>query len=110
MVRLFVLSGVDIDMTSTEVGGYTALHCAAAEGRVDILQLLLIAGAEKNVESQRGETALKLAIMRGHLEVVSTLLAAGVNASLADVDLAAANGRREMEDRLHEYLAAACSS
>jgi len=56
-VFLFVAS-------STDAGGQTALHRAAAEGNVPCLRALLAAGVHVDVEDSQHRTALDLARIR----------------------------------------------
>jgi ankyrin repeat protein len=48
-----------------------------AEGRTDIIKLLLAEGADVNVKNSKGETALMIAKMRGRKEIVEILEKAG---------------------------------
>lgn len=54
--------------------GWTPLHYAAFEGRVELLVRLLAAGAEVNALSPGSSTALMLAARNGHIAVVRRLL------------------------------------
>jgi ankyrin repeat protein len=54
--------------------GWTPLHYAAFEGRLELLERLLAAGAELNALSPGSSTALMLAARNGHIEVVRRLL------------------------------------
>ena len=51
----------------------TALMIAAQFGHTDIVNLLLDAGAEKNLKNIRGETALMIAKKKGHTEIIKLL-------------------------------------
>ncbi|KAH0562659.1 hypothetical protein GP486_002665 [Trichoglossum hirsutum] len=54
-----------------------ALHAAAAVGHVDIISLLLKAGAAVNAKGPRGITALQTAAMEGHSSAVRLLIDRG---------------------------------
>ena len=65
----------------------TALTLASQGGHVEIVRLLLEAGADKNLQDGNGRTALILASEWDHVEIVCLLLEAG-----ADVNLQNGNG------------------
>lgn len=68
----FVNSGVNVN---GEVQGETPLTTAAAHGRLDIVRLLLAAGATRELANSRGETPAQLAEQAGHGEIVDVLRA-----------------------------------
>lgn len=57
--------------------GDTALMWAAVAGHVDVVRLLIEAGADVRAVDDEGVTALHLARANGHTEVAAALLAAG---------------------------------
>jgi ankyrin repeat protein len=59
--------------------GDTALMWAAAAGHVDVVRLLIEAGADVRAVDDEGVTALHLARANGHTEVAAALLAAGAD-------------------------------
>ena len=63
--------------------GATALILAAQSGHVEVVRLLLEAGADKDVADDDGATALMEAAYRGHVEVVRLLLEAGADKDMA---------------------------
>jgi ankyrin repeat protein/catechol 2,3-dioxygenase-like lactoylglutathione lyase family enzyme len=63
--------------TSRFEGGQTALHFAMNLKRYDLLDLLIEAGANLEMEDQNGHTALAWAMMRGDREAMRRLHAAG---------------------------------
>ncbi|CAO2654101.1 Nn.00g108340.m01.CDS01 [Neocucurbitaria sp. VM-36] len=68
----------DIDRQPSSIHGLeradkTALMIAAMKGHVDIVRLLLHAGADVEMRDRRGKTALVLAQEGGHAEVVQLL-------------------------------------
>jgi ankyrin repeat protein len=72
--------------TSTEgaFNGHTALHAAAQEGRMNVVELLIKSGANVNARTPGGTTPLHLASDRNRLAVVNALLAAKADPNLLD--------------------------
>jgi len=54
--------------------GQTALMLAVSHGRLDMVQLLLEAGSDVNLQDFDGSTALMCATEHNHLDIVKTLL------------------------------------
>jgi ankyrin repeat protein len=71
-VGLLLEWGADVNIQGT-LEGFTPLMTAAAEGRVDVVHLLLAAEADANVEDKDGDTALSFARENGHAEIVALL-------------------------------------
>ena len=74
--RALCAAGADVEATDRD--GMTPLHCAAAEGRAEVVSRLLEAGANAKARMQatglsRGKTAADLAAAYGHHEVVRML-------------------------------------
>lgn len=64
------------------IGGVTPLYLAASEGRVDVMRMLISAGADVNQAASRyGETPLMVVAVRGHYDAARMLLEAGADAS-----------------------------
>jgi ankyrin repeat protein len=57
--------------------GFSALMLAARNGHLEVVRLLLAAGADVNAKSSNGDTAMMVAAGKGHTEVVQVLLAKG---------------------------------
>jgi ankyrin repeat protein len=70
-----------IDVNAVEVDGSTALHWAAQRDNLEIVDLLLAAGANAKASTRYNVTPLSLACMNGNAAVVERLLAAGVDAN-----------------------------
>ncbi|KAF2364038.1 Ankyrin repeat-containing domain [Trinorchestia longiramus] len=64
--------------------GTTALHAAAAQGSLELIEKLLSHGADFNVQDKNGVSTLHLACSGGHSEICSTLLDAGAHAAILD--------------------------
>ena len=60
-------------MSRYNVRGAMPLHIAATRGHVAVADLLLRAGADKNVTNGDGKTARAEALMSGHAELVRVL-------------------------------------
>jgi len=67
------------DPNAKNEGGWTPLHEAAFEGRVDIVATLLEHGADPNVQDKFGRTPLHLAALEGRVDVVRFLLERGAD-------------------------------
>ena len=61
-----------------------ALHYAAEKDDVEILNLLLDAGADVNLKSRFGRTAIRVAACHGHIAAVRKLLQAGADVNISD--------------------------
>lgn len=68
--QLIAVAGVDLN-TSME---WTALHFAARQGRLDLVNCLLEAGADAAAKTVEGFTPLRLAAYNGYLDIVQRLL------------------------------------
>ena len=107
LVRLLIHLGADINPQEDE-DGYTALHCAALKGHVDVAELLIKAGAEKNAKDKFGYTALHCAAVFGHVDVAKLLIAKGADINAKDkygdtaLYCAARNGHRHVAKLLIE--------
>ncbi|MDE3154162.1 MAG: ankyrin repeat domain-containing protein, partial [Acidobacteriota bacterium] len=78
LVQMIVYAGGDVGAT-TRLGGYTPLHLAAKNGRADVVEALLKAGANAQATTASGATALMLAAAAGSTPAVQTLLAHGAD-------------------------------
>ncbi|KAG2503012.1 hypothetical protein JM18_009682 [Phytophthora kernoviae] len=88
--------------------GYTALLCAAQNGHVDVVLLLLEQGADIEKTNGKGCTALICAAQNGHEETVRNILEKGADIELATDDgytpliIAAQNDQAEVVQLLLE--------
>nr|XP_023014513.1 KN motif and ankyrin repeat domain-containing protein 2 isoform X1 [Leptinotarsa decemlineata] len=82
--RLFQLSDVNI---RAKQHSQTALMLAVSHGRLDMVKLLLEAGADINIQDEDGSTALMCAAEHGHIEIVKHFLSQpDCDSTIADVD------------------------
>ena len=61
------------DVNARNSGGVTALMIAAANGRADMVELLVRAGANVKAQTERGDTALSIARAKGDEKVIKLL-------------------------------------
>lgn len=82
--RLFQLADVNI---RAKQHGQTALMLAVSHGRLDMVKMLLEAGADINIQDDDGSTALMCAAEHGHIEIVKHFLSQpDCDSSITDVD------------------------
>ncbi|QJT96625.1 ankyrin repeat domain-containing protein [Wolbachia endosymbiont of Diaphorina citri] len=82
-VRLLVKKGANVN--AKDVEGYTALHLAVTEKRLEIVRELIKSGANVNAEEYGNKcTPLHLACMIGEKEIVKELVKAGGEIEQAD--------------------------
>ena len=74
------------DVGARDRDGDTALHGAAKNGEVGMIQLLLDKGADPNARNNQGGTPLMWAVVYGNSQAVSLLLSRGADALLKDND------------------------
>lgn len=82
-VKLLVEKGVNVN--AADVKGYTALHLAVTEKRLEIVRELIKSGADVNAEEYGNKCIpLHLACMVGEKEIVEELIKAGGEIEQAD--------------------------
>ncbi len=72
------------DLAERSNDRYSVLHIASKLGYVEIVELLLVAGASVDRYSHHGEVPLMVAAQMGHLEVAKILIAAGADSTLTE--------------------------
>ena len=77
-IRKLVQDGIDVNMSSHTTNVF-ALHVAATNGHVPIVQYLLQQGADKDKADNNGLTAIYYAAAQGHLAVVQYLAQQGAD-------------------------------
>ena len=73
------------DITGSDTGGLTALHCAACRGHNDcVVDLITLCGADIHQADASGCTPLFFAITLGHTKTAKTLLELGAEHNVTD--------------------------
>ena len=67
------------------IGRWTALHVAAANGHLEVVEFFLGQGASLGIETENGSTAVDLAFLGGH-GAVARYLDRAVEAARAELD------------------------
>jgi ankyrin repeat protein len=81
-----LLSRSRIPINSTNSSDQTPLHCAVANGHVEIVEFLLENGAKVNVSDEKGWTPLLMAIANDDLEISKLLLSHNADVEVSAVD------------------------
>eukprot|EP00210_Caulerpa_lentillifera_P003601 g3436.t1 len=87
VMRHLIRKKIPVNQMSSGTVACTALYCAASNGKLDAVNLLLEHDADVDVVCGNESTALHIAASNGHTAIVKRLLKAGT-----DVDFQAANG------------------
>ena len=82
-VRLLQQAGADVNHCSSvgNIGNYSPCFLAAKRGHVDVLDVLIGAGAQLGLKDSRGFTPLCAGILSNRLDVVLKLLQGGADAN-----------------------------
>ncbi|KDQ07888.1 hypothetical protein BOTBODRAFT_591041 [Botryobasidium botryosum FD-172 SS1] len=103
-VRLLLQLGADVD---GKCGGYAAIHVATCylddDDCQEMVDILLHAGADANLQDRTQSTALHHASYKGHVATVRLLLASGADPNIRDW-----NGQTALHSALGTY--AECST
>ncbi len=75
-----------VDINSTLLDDWTALHLAANEGHKEIVEILIENGSNIEAETRMKRRALHIACLRGNLEVVKILMNANADKNTKDKD------------------------
>lgn len=83
LVRRLVSLGAPLNVAVPSIG-WSPLHCAANEGYVECMEVLLEGGASVNLRTMQGYSALHSASFSGRLEAVELLLKHGASIDIRD--------------------------
>ncbi|KAI9195414.1 hypothetical protein LWI28_014642 [Acer negundo] len=89
----------------------TALHMAAANGHLGIVEFLISRGVDVNASNEEKNTSLHWACLNGHIEVVKKLILAGANVSILNsheqtpIDEAVSRGKMDVIDTINATMA-----
>lgn len=109
VVEWLIQSGVNVNLPASN--GWTALEVAAEKGHVQILEELILHGADINARpaSRWDRTALQAAVRGRHLEIVRFLIEKGANLNTPGgwtaLYVAAENGDLQLLELLIEHAA-----
>ncbi len=85
VVRVLLEAGAEVNWSPPKNPG-TALHRAAQNGHLDVVELLIKSRATPDIPGADNFTPLHIAAQEGHREIVSALLAAGANVNARAVE------------------------
>jgi ankyrin repeat protein len=83
-IKRILEEDIDLDLRSHGMAQATALHVAVRANKVDIVECLLVAGANVEIESGNDVTALEIAVGLGNLAMVNLLLDHGADSQRVD--------------------------
>lgn len=83
LVQELLERGADVNFQD-EDGGWTPLHNAVQSGRKDIVDLLLLSGADPCRRKKNGATPFIIAGLEGNVELLQLLLSKGANVNESD--------------------------
>ncbi|CAK8691077.1 unnamed protein product [Clavelina lepadiformis] len=104
-----LLDQENVDISTANSSGLTALHLAAKEGHNDVIIELLSRSADINQQTKRGNTALHIASLAGKLPVVQLLLEKGADPNsqaqnaFTPLYMAAQEGHEDIVDYLLKH-------
>lgn len=87
LVKLSISSGAEIDKPSRWMRNRTALHSAASQNHVAVIDILAKHGASISIKDSCWRTPLHLAALFGHVEATTTLLKLGADMTCTDKNM-----------------------
>jgi ankyrin repeat protein len=109
IVEFLLENGADVKTAARNAQKVTALHGAVARRDVEIVKMLLEAGADPNARQERGFAPLHDAAANGHAALVELLLKHGARADAKTDDgktagdMAAEKGHKELAEMLRNW-------
>ncbi|KAF6145955.1 hypothetical protein GIB67_004921 [Kingdonia uniflora] len=107
------LASTGISLDSKDDQGRTALHMAAGNGHLGIVEYLIRKGVDLNPLNLENNTPLHWACLNGHIQVVKTLILAGASVTRLNshertpIDEAVSHGKIAVIDAFNEAVAQA---
>uniref|UniRef100_A0A914QPT2 ANK_REP_REGION domain-containing protein n=1 Tax=Panagrolaimus davidi TaxID=227884 RepID=A0A914QPT2_9BILA len=74
-----LLQRPECNVNAIDENGKTALHIACQRGKIDIIKLLVEAGADPNLSSMKSETPFALAMAEGNTKIIDALTVSNEN-------------------------------
>ena len=112
VVEFLLENGADVRAAAKNAQKVTALHAGASRGDIEIVRMLLEAGADANAKQEGGFVPLHSAAQNGNAPLVELLLKHGARADARNdkgktpSDIAAEAGHKDLAGRLRSGAAA----
>ena len=85
IVRDLITLGANLDWQDEENTEWTALHWAASYNQIEIVQMLIEAKVDLDIQDEEGMTALHRAAERNRPEIARMLVGAGADVSVPNI-------------------------
>lgn len=81
LIRIILENGI-VDVNDTDSIGWTALHCASGHFSLELVKLLIEAGADVNARTNEGDVPLLVAISNHSKRISKFLIEAGADVNI----------------------------